>query len=102
MKIRHDGKTLKVSDIGQLGTINRQSFNTELTAALQTGINRILIDLSRTGSMDCGGLGALIALRNCARRRNGNVAICLLNPTPPVRHIFKLTRMDRIFPIESS
>jgi len=101
MKIRHDGKTLNVSDLDQLGTMNRQSFNSELAAALPMGIDRIVIDLSRTGYMDCGGLGALIALRNCARRRHGNVAIRLLNPTPPVRHIFKLTHLDRVFPIES-
>jgi len=86
----------------QLGGADSSSFKATLCAALPSEVRNIDIDLSQTGYVDCGGVGALIALKNCADRRNGAVAIRLLNPTPPVRRMFKLTRMDRVFPIHRS
>ena len=47
--------------------------------------------------MDCTGLGALIALRNLARARNGGVR--LLNPTPTVQRLFDVVRAGEIFEI---
>jgi anti-anti-sigma regulatory factor len=47
--------------------------------------------------MDCAGLGALIALRNLARARNG--AVRLLNPTPTVQRLFDVVRAEEIFEI---
>ena len=102
MKIRQDGETLNVSEILELGTVNSALFNSELAAAFPSEINRIEIDLSDMEFVDCGGVGALVALHNRARRRNVNIAIRLRNPAPTVRRIFNLTRMDRLFPIESN
>jgi anti-anti-sigma regulatory factor len=45
--------------------------------------------------MDCAGLGALIALRNLARDRNGVVR--LVNPTPTVQLLFDAVRATDIF-----
>jgi anti-anti-sigma factor len=98
MMISRDGETLSVSQIGQLDAASCRSFRSRLQQLLPT-VQRIDIDLSRT-RVDCGGVGALIALRNCARRQNQTVAIRLLNPTAVVRRLFTLTQMDRVFPIE--
>src|SRR3954469_14215067 len=100
MKFIHYGETLNVSDIEEIATNNSAAFPTALREALGSNVCEIELDLSKTAFLDCGGLGALVALRKSACRRNGNVAIRLLNPTPPVRHIFRLTGMDREFPIE--
>ena len=96
MTILRDGETLNVSHIAQLDAANCRSFSSRLRELLP-GVQHIDIDLSRT-RMDCGGVGALVALRNCARRRN--VAIRLLNPTIAAQRLFTLTQMDRLFPIE--
>ena len=101
MKIILDGERLKVSDLTELTAANCSAFQSELAAALPPEVNEIAIDLSATDFLDCGGVGALVALRRSACRRNLNVAIRLLNPTASARRIFKLTRMDRIFPIEA-
>ncbi len=98
MNICHLGDTLNVSGLAQLGSADSQSFRSTLCGALPSGVKHINIDLSETGYVDCAGLGALVALKNCVDRHNGPVAIRLFNPTPPVRRIFKLTRMDRVFP----
>jgi anti-anti-sigma regulatory factor len=47
--------------------------------------------------MNCTGLGALIALRNLARARNGGVR--LLNPAPIVQRLFDVVRAGEIFEI---
>src|SRR4051812_25950278 len=98
MKIFRDGETLNVSQIAQLDAANCRSFSSRLRELLPT-VQQIDIDLSRT-RMDCGGLGALVALRNSARRQHQNIAIRLLNPTLAVQRLIALTRMDRLFPIE--
>jgi anti-anti-sigma factor len=98
MNICHSGDTLSVSGLAQLASATSESFKSTLCGPLPANVKHINIDLSETGYVDCAGLGALVALKNCASRRDGSVAIRLLNPTPPVRRIFKLTRMDRVFP----
>src|SRR3954466_8425558 len=99
MTISRDGETLNVTNIRQLDAATCQSFESRVKAALPRKIRRIDIDLTRT-HMDCGGLGALVALRKCARERNNEVAIRLLNPSTAVQRLFSLAHMGRLFPIE--
>lgn len=57
----------------------------------------IEIDLSRTTSIDCAGLGALAAVRNLIRGRNGIVR--LTNPNPSVQQLLNLMRAGQAFEI---
>jgi anti-anti-sigma factor len=100
MKIVHDDHTLRVSEIQALTAANSQTFGSELAAALALPVKDIELDLSQANFIDCGGVGALVALRNLARRQNGAVTIRVLNPTGPANQLLRLTRMDDIFPIE--
>ena len=61
------------------------------------GHDVIEVDLSGTTFLDCGGLGALIALRNATRDRKGRMR--LLNPTPPVEQVLNLLEAQRVFEI---
>ena len=99
MKLTLDGDTLNVSDIEELATANVTSFRNEL-AALPKGVRHIDIDLSHTGFVDCGGLGALVALWKTAGGRNGQILIRLLNPPHMVERLIDLMRLDRVFPVE--
>ena len=99
MKIIHDGKKLKVSQIAELAAGTRCAFQSALHPALGSHLSQIDIDLSDTGFLDCGGVGALVALRKTARRENDGVAIRLLNPTSSAQRLFQLTGLDRLFSI---
>src|SRR5882724_5724180 len=92
MKLIRNGATLNVSELDELATANSGAFQSALRAALPAEVDRVEIDFSKTSFIDCGGVGALVALRKCNWRRNGKLAIRLVNPTPPVRQIFSLTR----------
>lgn len=100
MKIIVQGDTLNVSEIGDLATATANSFRSELSAALSDGVRQIDLDLSHTTFVDCGGLGALVAVRKKAG--NGTATIRLLNAPKPLQHIVNMMKMGDIFPIESS
>jgi anti-anti-sigma factor len=100
MKIFRDGKKVTVTDIAELGAGNRGVFQSALDDLLGSYVTEMDIDLSHTGFLDCGGVGALVALRKSARRQNTRVAIRLLNPTSSAQRLFQLTGLDRLFPIE--
>ena len=90
------GEVLSVVGFAELTAANCNRFRNEVCAAMN-GHTVVEIDLSRTTTMDCAGLGALIALRNLARRRNGVVR--LMNPTSRLTQLLDLMRAGEIFEI---
>ena len=101
MRIVRNGETVRISEIKELDASSSEKFHSIITAGLPVAFTYLDIDLSRTGFIDCGGVGALIALHKRARRRNAKATLRLLNPSTPARRIFQLTRLDRLFPINS-
>src|SRR4051794_14994002 len=99
MKIQQNGDVLDVSGINALNAANSQTFRRMLCVSLPAEIKTLTLDLSQTETVDCRGLGALVALQQCAARKNRHLAINLVNPSARVRHLFHLTRMDHMFPI---
>ena len=102
MKILVHGDTLNVSEIGELATATATSFQSELAAALSQDVRQIDLDLSQTTFVDCGGLGALVALRKKASNGHGPATIRLLNPPRPLQDMVNVMKMTAVFPIETS
>ena len=93
---------LSVSDLRELGEANAETFRREVCAAWpDMPPKAIEIDMSNTKSVDSCGLGALLAIHKWAHEHNGNggIPVRLVNPRPPVQHIFEMTRLHRIFEI---
>lgn len=93
MKIHQFGETVRISDLKELGLANAAGFGAKARNALAAGAKNIIVDLSATGYVDCGGLGALVALRKDARHHKRNVSIRVVNPTPPVLRMMQLTQL---------
>lgn len=102
MKIVIHGDTLNVSDISELATATSNSFQSELSAALSPDVRQIELDLSRTTFVDCGGLGALVAIRKKACNGHGPATVRLLNPPKPLQHMVNMMKMTGFFPIETT
>jgi len=96
MKVGNLEEVLTFGGFEELTAANADIFRKEFQAAVN-GHKVIEVDLSQTTFMDCGGLGALIALRNLARDHNGIVR--LLNPTPLVHFFFEVMGVGNIFEI---
>ena len=94
MGITNTGNVLTVTGFAELTSANSKLFRTKVCAAMN-GHTVIEIDLSQTRSMDCAGFGALIAVRNLARSRNGVVR--LLDPIPSVQQFLDLVRAGLVF-----
>jgi anti-anti-sigma factor len=100
MKIVVRGDTLSVSGIKELATTTASSFQSELSAALRYGVKRIDLDLSQTTFVDCGGLGALVAIWKKACDSSSSVTVHLLNPPKLLQRMVNLMKMENVFPIE--
>ena len=100
MRIIQSGETVNVSELDELDAASGRQFQSAVKALLPAGFESIEIDLSRLSFIDCAGLGALIALRNSARKRNAEAKVRLLNPSPRVQRMFEITRADKLFPIK--
>ena len=64
-------------------------------AFLDAGQLRILLNLEHLGFLDSAGLGELVRTHVAVRNRGGQLT--LVNPSPSVRHLLRLTRMDNVF-----
>ena len=88
--------TLSVVGFAEMTAATSKLFREKVCAALN-GHTIVEIDLSQTTFMDCASLGALIAIRNSIRGRNGVLRI--VNPTSSVRQFLDLVRAGQIFEI---
>ncbi|MEM7106307.1 MAG: STAS domain-containing protein [Bacteroidota bacterium] len=61
---------------------------------LDDGTKRFMINLSKVDYIDSSGIGELLALRNAVLETKGKIAI--LNPSPKVDEILKMTKLDTV------
>ena len=57
---------------------------------------RLILDLAEVGFIDSSGLGAVVAVRKMLRPES---VLELARLSPAVEKVFRLTRMDGVFPI---
>lgn len=79
-----------------LGASNYTEFKSEITQLANDGQNRLVLDFGAVEMVDSSGLGALISVMKTVGRE-GKVA--LVGVKPKVRNVFRMTRLDRLFPI---
>ena len=62
----------------------------------ESGDKKVLLNLADVAFMDSTGLGSLAAAAELLRARGGQLKI--VNATGPVRHVFQITRLNKVFP----
>lgn len=97
MKLQVQNEKVIVTGITELVAANSFAFRDQVRATMSDAQRDIEIDLSGINFMDSSGLGALIGLHKTTRCRKG--AVRLLNPTPQVEQILRLTRTHRLFEV---
>jgi len=70
--------------------------HTLLCAAIKQRGRNVILDLSHVEAIDAAGIGALVSLQAAG------LYLKLMNPTPHVREILHLTKLDTIFEIGKS
>ena len=93
---QRQGFTLIRPDPGRLDGPAAQALRDEVKR-LMPGTPRIGIDLASVSMVDSAGLGGLVATLKTATAAHVELALCGLQK--PVRAMFELTRMHRVFEI---
>lgn len=100
MEDRQVGAVLVVRPIEQaLDAYAATGFRERMTEYIHEGRRRIVLDLGAVNFLDSTGLGAIVA---SLKRLDGDGVMVLCNVGDMVMDVFRLTRMDRVFPIVST
>jgi anti-sigma B factor antagonist len=75
---------------------NAADFKRDMTAVAD-GSQKLVLDLSRLRFVDSSGLGAFISLLRKVNAKGGDLKLCAMSK--PVRAVFELVRMHRVFDI---
>ena len=73
-----------------------------LRSAVQSlkGVSAVKLDLARISTVDAGGLGALLELRELTQQRA--IRFELMNVGKQIARVFQITRLDTVFDITPS
>jgi len=80
----------------QLDAATAEEFKRDITPVLEAH-TQVVFDLSRLGFVDSSGLGAFLSCLRHVHAQGGDLKLCSLSQ--PVRALFELVRMHRIFHI---
>jgi len=94
--INKAGYTVVSMDETRLDAAISESFRIYLFDQIDSGSDRVVIDLGSVRFMDSSGLGTLVAT---LKKMGGQGALKLAAPQPAVLDLFNLTSMDKLFTI---
>lgn len=92
-----DSQLTIIQPSGHINAANAAEFQRQLTAAVTSAPQAVLVDMHRVDSLDSAGLMSLICAFRLAQRLNRHFGICCVPPS--IQMIFELTRLDAAFEI---
>jgi anti-anti-sigma factor len=78
------------------GRIVRGDETAILCAAVRQEGRNVTLDLAGVDAIDAAGIGCLVSLQA------SGIYLTLLNPTEPVREVFRVTQLESVFEIRES
>ena len=75
---------------------NTKDFKQDVTALVEPNA-KVVLDLSRVQFVDSSGCGAILSYLRQLKSAGGDLKLCAV--TKPVRSLFELVRMHRVFDI---
>lgn len=75
------------------------SFKEGMRSETETGADLVVLDLQQVQFVDSSGLGAIVASMKAMGKGR---TLALAGLTPTVEKVFRLTRMDSVFPMYAS
>lgn len=84
---------------GEIDVYTAPTLKQELVALIENGCVDVIVDLGGVAFIDSSGLGVLVSALRRARERDGSVRIVCSRDS--VLKIFRITGLDKVFPIFS-
>jgi anti-sigma B factor antagonist len=92
-----EGDICIVHVAGEVDVYTSPSLKSALVAAVADGCRVVVVDLDKVGFIDSSGLGVLVGALRRAREAQGDLRIVSARET--VVKIFRITGLDRVFPV---
>ncbi len=91
-----DGAQIVTVNADRIDAAMAIQFKEDMRSETESGPARVILDLSLVQFIDSSGLGAIVAsMKAMGRDRK----LVLAGLTPAVEKVFRLTRMDTVFPL---
>ncbi|MFO0837474.1 MAG: STAS domain-containing protein [Phycisphaerae bacterium] len=94
LDIRREGAAQVVGLIGAVRLDGAEQLQASLPALVTAAVPNLILDLSRLEFIASVGLAALVAAQRKSRSLRG--ATYIVNPTPSIAQLLKLTRIDQV------
>jgi anti-sigma B factor antagonist len=72
--------------------------DSQVRAALEGGISRMVFDLSSVDYIDSAGLGLLVFMYGALNQKNGSLRLC--GVSPKIMSLLKLTKVDTFLSVD--
>ena len=95
-----DGETHIVAVTGEIDLFTSPEFKQRLSAPIDGGRSRVVVDLRGTTFVDSSSLGVLIGAHRRLKRRGGRLVVVCGNEA--IVKTFKITGLDGVFTIVPS
>jgi anti-sigma B factor antagonist len=97
--IHQNGICIVAPGTERLTAATSGAFKAEISGLIDEGHDRVIIDFAQVSFVDSSGLGALVGLLKKVGNR-GEIVVSSLPDS--VSQMFRITRMDRVFPTYAS
>ncbi|MFZ0320373.1 MAG: STAS domain-containing protein [Candidatus Sulfotelmatobacter sp.] len=100
LETRHRGDVVIVYCQGRIVYREEAIALSNLVGEILENSGKVVLDLSGINSIDSAGIGELVLIHTQAQAKNADLKCA--SPSPFVRDLFDLTRLDSYFEIHSS
>src|SRR4051812_18936946 len=92
-----DDDTHVVAVTGEIDLFTAPAFKQRVSAPIDAGRTRLIVDLSAATFIDSSSLGVLIGAHRRLKRRGGTMVVVCDNDA--IVKTFRITRLDGVFPL---
>lgn len=87
---------------GEIDAATAPVLKKKLMELVDTGVERVVVDLTGVSFIESVGLGTLVAARKRLAAGDKNLCLVIGDDQPNIRGVFEITRLDHVFPIHST
>lgn len=99
LKEEKNGEKFFLRAEGEIDIYTCTKLKEKIYTILDTGAKDLAVDLSQVTYIDSTGLGVFIGVLRNLKEKGGSME--LLNPTPRVEKVLRITGLDRVFDVVS-
>jgi anti-sigma B factor antagonist len=97
VETQHEGDVAVVAATGEVDVFTAPGLDAEITALVEQGHSRLVVDLSGVSFLDSTGLGVLVKGLKTARDAGGSMHLVVTSER--IRKIFDITGLDASLPL---